>query len=168
MNVELRNIRSWTLLLLFWMGEKARPPLPYQFFPSTSTNVGVSPKNFMTVSCFNPTLSHWYKVSRPCLVPIPSYWTWTKRTPEKLGFFMKSLWYNFSHGNARVNKLVAWLHLQYDWSHVMKFCWWYHGQNYDIITLRLKKVKTIRNYVLKCNLSVISWYKLVISSENIC
>ena len=103
MNVELRNIRSWTLLLLFWMGEKARPPLPYQFFPSTSTNVGVSPKNFMTFSCFNPTLSHWYKVSRPCLVPIPNYWTWTKRTPEKLVFFTKSLWYNFSHVKKLTN-----------------------------------------------------------------
>ena len=29
------------------------PPLPYQFFPCNSTNVGISPQNFQTFS-FNP------------------------------------------------------------------------------------------------------------------
>ena len=28
-------------------------------------------------------LPHWCKISRPYLLPVPNYWTWTKTTPQK-------------------------------------------------------------------------------------
>ena len=56
----------------------------------------------------------------------PNYWTWTKNTPQKNWSFWSNPWSydNFSHKNA----LVIWPHLQYNFSHVIKFYWWYHGQ----------------------------------------
>ena len=61
---------------------------PYQFFtdnPVTSTNEGLRPQYILT---FGLTfLSHWCKISRSYLVPVPNYWTWTKTTPQKKQFF---------------------------------------------------------------------------------
>ena len=42
-----------------------------------SVNVEIIPQNFLTL------LTHWCKISRPYLVPVPNYWTWTKTTPQK-------------------------------------------------------------------------------------
>ena len=39
------------------------PPPRDQFFPVTSTNVEISPKNFLKFSLI--ILLHWYKLSRP-------------------------------------------------------------------------------------------------------
>ena len=33
-----------------------------------------------------------------------------------------------------VTKLVTWPHPQYNLNDVVKFCWWRHGQKYDVIT----------------------------------
>ena len=68
-------------------GKKVLPPPPpsTSFFPITSTNVGISPKNFLAFS-FNP-LTHWCKISGLYLVPVRNYWTWTKITPQKKQFF---------------------------------------------------------------------------------
>ena len=64
-------------------GRAKRPP--YQFFPQvTSTDVGVSPKNFLTFS-FNHFATR--RISRSYLVPVPNYWTWIKTTPQKKWFF---------------------------------------------------------------------------------
>ena len=49
----------------------------------TSTNVGISPDQTLLLTI----LLQWCKISRPYLVPVPSYWTWTKTSPEKLFFF---------------------------------------------------------------------------------
>ena len=47
------------------------PPPSTSFFPITSTNVGISPKNFLAFS-FNP-LTHWCKISSLYLVPVRNY-----------------------------------------------------------------------------------------------
>ena len=46
-------VNTVLILTLFRMGEGQKAPLPYQFVPVTSTNVGISPQNFLTFS-FNP------------------------------------------------------------------------------------------------------------------
>ena len=52
--------------------------LPSSFPSATSSNVGISPKNFwLLVLNFLPRSC---KLSRPYLVPVPNYWTWTKNT----------------------------------------------------------------------------------------
>ena len=61
-------------------GGRKKPP-PTSFSPVTSTNVGLSPQNFLT----NP-LPRWCKTSRSYLVLVPNYWTWTKITSQKSGF----------------------------------------------------------------------------------
>ena len=55
------------------------------FSPVTSTNVGISPQNFLAFS-FNP-LPDRYKISSSYLVSVPNYWTWTKTNPQKKRFF---------------------------------------------------------------------------------
>ena len=51
-------------------GGKKAPPT--SFSPVASTNVGVSPKNFLTFS-FLTLLPHWWKISSLDLVPVPHY-----------------------------------------------------------------------------------------------
>ena len=55
------------------------------FPPVTSTNFGFSRKNFWLL--VSTLLPHWPKISRPYLVSVPNYWTWTKSTPQKNWFF---------------------------------------------------------------------------------
>ena len=55
------------------------------FSPVTSTNVEISPQNFLTFN-FNPFVTL-VLISMPYLVPVPNYWTWTKTKPQKSVFF---------------------------------------------------------------------------------
>ena len=50
------------------MGKERFGQKGISFSPVTSTNVGVSPQNFVTFT-FNP-LAHWSKILRPYLEPI--------------------------------------------------------------------------------------------------
>ena len=108
-------------LTLFRMGEVKKDPLPV-FSRVTPTNVESSPKNFLVL------FPHWSKISRPYLVPVQSYWTWTKTTlQKKCSFFWSNPYnwgYSFLHRNARVAKLRSLL--QYNLSHVIKSHWWSH------------------------------------------
>ena len=51
-------------------GEGQKAP-PTSFSPVTSTNVRISPENFLTFS-FNP-FTDWCKISSLYLVPVPNY-----------------------------------------------------------------------------------------------
>ena len=51
-------------------GEGQKAP-PTSFSPVTSTNVRISPQNFLTFS-FNP-FTDWCKISSLYLVPVPNY-----------------------------------------------------------------------------------------------
>ena len=51
-----------------WRGAKSPPP--YQFFPVTSTNVGINPKNVLT---FLTLLPHWCKISGSSVVSVTNY-----------------------------------------------------------------------------------------------
>ena len=127
-----------------WHGGNAsckRSLLP--IFPLTYADVEISPRSFWL--SFLTLLPHWFKVSRPHLVPVPNYWTWTKSTPQENCFFFCQiliklrLWY-FIHRNDSVTLQD----LQCNLSHVIKVCWWYHGQNYDIITCNIFILKRPR------------------------
>ena len=63
------------------MGGGAKMPHSTSFSPVTSTNVGISPKNFLTL------LPHWCEIPSLYLMPVPNYWTWTKTAPQKKQFF---------------------------------------------------------------------------------
>ena len=122
-------------------------------------------------------LPHWCKISRPHLMLVPSYWTWTKSTPQKIILRVKCLWNwgydNFSHRNARVTKFWSHYHIH----NIICVIW----QNfvgdvteriYDVIwlmqpisltssklqpcflkqPLKTQKSWKNRNYALKCNL----------------
>ena len=118
-----------------------RPPTSFSAVPPT--NRGIRPQIFwIIVSIFLPNLC---KISRPYLVPVPNYWTRTKRTHQKNWFF----WWNpykievmitsvikmLELANFGEHILVVWTHLQYNLSTVIKFCWWRHlDKNYDVIT----------------------------------
>ena len=57
-------------IALFRIEPKSTPPPPsYQFFPVTSTNVGISPENVLV----SALLLHWCKISSFYLVPLPNY-----------------------------------------------------------------------------------------------
>ena len=122
-------------LTLFRMGAK-RPPTPppplTSFSLVTSTNVRISPKNFLTFS-FNLS-PHWCKISRSYLVPVPYYWTWTKTTLQKKWFFWSNP-HKIEVGITSLmdvlklpNLMVTWPYLKYNLNHARKFCWWCHGQ----------------------------------------
>ena len=70
-----------------WVGGGGRQKAPpTSFSVVTFTNVGTSPKKFLTFT-FNP-FAHYCKISSLYLVPIRNYWTWTKTTPQnKKRFF---------------------------------------------------------------------------------
>ena len=83
---------------------------------------------------------HWCKISRPYLVLLPNYWTWTKTTPQKKKKkkevnlykieFMRTSFLamlelpNFGHMTPGV---------QYNLSHMMKFCCGIMDRNYNVI-----------------------------------
>ena len=76
------------ILIPFSMGAGRKPPPPYLFLPVTSTNVGISPRNFLTLS-FNSfaTLVQYFMLIPPYLVPVQNYSTWSKNTPQKKRVF---------------------------------------------------------------------------------
>ena len=58
---------------------------PSSLSPVTSTNIGISVQTFwLSVLTFLP---HWCKISRPYLVAVSTYWTWTKSTLQRKWFF---------------------------------------------------------------------------------
>ena len=72
------------LLTLFKMWGQKAPPLP------------VSPLQFLQMYELTPKtiwalvltlLPHWSKILSSYLVPGPTYWPWTKTTPQKMRFF---------------------------------------------------------------------------------
>ena len=86
---------------------------------------------------------HWCKISRPYLVPVPHYWTWTKTTKIKKWCF----WSNPCKIEVMITSptkmlelptLVTWPHLEYNLSHVIKFYWWRHGQKLRLHNLYFK------------------------------
>ena len=58
-------------LTLFRMGGGGKKAPPTSFSPVTSTNVRISPQNFLTFSL----LPHWCKISSLYQVPVPNYRT---------------------------------------------------------------------------------------------
>ena len=71
------------ILILFRMGVQKAPSL-YQFPPVTSRNLGISLQNVLIlVLTLFPKLC---KTSRPYLVAVPNYWTWTNNTFQKRWF----------------------------------------------------------------------------------
>ena len=72
-------------LTLFRMVGGGGKKAPYQFFPETSTNVGISPPKTLWV-LVSTLLPHCCKISSSYLVPDRNYWTWAKTTPQKSVF----------------------------------------------------------------------------------
>ena len=97
MTKKSRTKELSTLVRIRW-GQNS---LSYQFFP---------PVTFKNITL----LSHWCKISRPYVVPIPNYLTWTKHTPPKNIFFPAQTlvsYDNFFHRNARVTKFRSHDHI---------------------------------------------------------
>ena len=65
-------------------GQKASPP-HYQFFPC----IFYKRRNFRLLVL--TLLKNWCKISSLYLVPVPNYLAWTKTTPQKVFFLVKSL-----------------------------------------------------------------------------
>ena len=70
-----------------------------------------------------------------------NYWIWINITFQKNLFF----WSNPYKIEAMIvslkksyETLVTWPYLHYKLSYVIKFCFWRHGKNYDIVTFNLK------------------------------
>ena len=118
-------------LTLFRMGDKKGLPTSFSFL--ISTNVEISPKNFLTFS-FNPfaTLVQNFKAISS---PSPKLLNLNQGNPsKKLVFLVKSLqnwgYENFSHRNATTTKL---------WSHAHNYSITYDAINFISIYLLLKK-----------------------------
>ena len=75
------------MLTLFMMGVRQKGP-PTSLSLSTSTKVGISPQTIWLLIL--TVLTHWCKISRSRLFPIPYYWTWTKSIPLKIWFFWRN------------------------------------------------------------------------------
>ena len=111
-------------------GEAKSLPPPTSCSPVTSIKVKVSPQNFWLLVLI--LLTHWCKISRSYLVPLPNYWTWTKTTLQKKSAFSGQILIKlkFFIGCWSFQALVTWPHLHYNLSHVIKFHWWRHRQNF--------------------------------------
>ena len=125
-------------------------------------------------------MPHWCKIGAK-LVPRanPKLLNLNQDHPSKKRFFWPHP-YKIEVLIEKLESLVTRPHLQYKLNHVIKFCWWRHGQKFwrhnflfqntfisrrsgaaifaDIIKIvtmfikTLRKVKRIRNYVSKWNL----------------
>ena len=85
---------------------------------------------------------YWCKISRPCHVPVPNYWTCAKTTPQKkLVFLVKSLknWgYDFSHRNAGATKIQSRDHIyNVIWVKRFDFVCDVRDRSYEIISFSL-------------------------------
>ena len=70
-------------MLFFW--KTMLPVFPLQLLQTQE----LEPRKFwLLVLTLSP---NWCKISRPYLVPVPNYWTWTKTTPQKCFFFCQIL-----------------------------------------------------------------------------
>ena len=115
---RIQNQYLWSLILTPFRMEGGGGG-PTSFSPITSTNVRISSKNFLTFTfdIFTTPVYNFKGIPSPS----PSYWIWTKTTPQKSN--------KFSHRNARVTKLWShWPHLHHNLRYVIKFCWWLYGQ----------------------------------------
>ena len=87
---------------------------PTSFSHVTSTNVGIRLQDSFG-TC---------KIWRPCLMPVPNYWTWTKSFLQKNSFsgqiLIKLRYDNFSYSNTRFTKLWSHDHIG-NMSHVIIF-----------------------------------------------
>ena len=93
-------------LTQFRMEDDQKGPLPSSSFsPVSSTNGGLASKTSWLLVL--TVLSHWRKISRPYLVPVPNYWTPTNSTPQKHGFF----WSNSYKINVMITSLIEMLEL---------------------------------------------------------
>ena len=67
---------------------KSPTPFPSQTkktpYPLPPINIGIRPRNSWLI--ISTSLPHLCKISRPYLVQVPNYWTWTKSIPQKIGF----------------------------------------------------------------------------------
>ena len=119
------------------VGQKS-PPI--SFSPVTFTNVGLSPQNFLTSSLY--------------LVPVPSYWTWTKTTPQKKCFF----WSNLYKIVIMITSLIEMLQWpKKAWSN--QFCW--HHQNCNHVYSIKKSLKTQKKLKeLEIIYSKICWFPM--------
>ena len=84
--------RKWNkiILILFRMGgQKAPPPLSYQFFPcNVYKRKNYPPKIFWVLAL--TLLTNWFKISKPYLLPVRNCETWKKATSQKNYFFGSS------------------------------------------------------------------------------
>ena len=117
-------------------------------------------------------MPHWCKISSSYLVPVPSYWTWTKTTSQKKVFFLvKSLWNwdydNFSHRNAGVTKLsshdfiynIIWVNdCRYQTSALVKN-FWFFGLYFRKFLL-LNKESRCHHWVLHARVSLAMKFQL--------
>ena len=135
------------LLTLFMVvvvvGANRPHPLPLFFF-ATSTNVGISPQNFLTFS-FNPFTTLVWNF-RTITSVSPKLLNLNLDHPSKKWFFWSNPYKievknNFSHRTARVTKL--WSH-----DHIYNIIWVTGsnyvddviGRNYDVITFNSKQL----------------------------
>ena len=76
--------RTALVLTLFRIGGGAKR-LSTNFSTGFSTNVGITAKTLLRLVL--TIFPDWCKMLRSYLVPVSSYWTWTKTTPQKTVFF---------------------------------------------------------------------------------
>ena len=87
MNTALTSgvlFRTALVLTLFRIGGGAKR-LSTNFSTGFSTNVGITAKTLLRLVL--TIFPDWCKMLRSYLVPVSSYWTWTKTTPQKTVFF---------------------------------------------------------------------------------
>ena len=69
-------------------GGQKDPPPPTRFFHITSTNVRISPQNFLAIS-FNP-FAHWCKIFKFVLSASPKLLNLNQDNPSKRRFFLSN------------------------------------------------------------------------------
>ena len=124
-------------------GEGQKRPAT-SFSPVTSTNVRISPWNILTFS-FN-LLPHWCKVSRPYLVPVPNYWTWTMSTQEKIGFCGQIL---IITSMVMITSLIVMRELS-TFGHMFTFTIWFESHNKMLLVASLADITFISKWFYFC------------------
>ena len=139
------NFNMWTSRAYFKSSKRA--PISWNLKvknPLTLFKMGEAKRCSQTVFplliCSFTFLPHWCKISRPYLVLVPNYWNqehlsnkkkFFSSNPYKIQVIITSLiemLSNFGHMTTFIRYL----------SHVIKICWWRHGQKFWRIIFILK------------------------------
>ena len=127
------TLASWACFTLTLFRTCGKPPTSFSLV--TSTNVRISHKIVWLL--VSTPLPHLCKFSRPCLVQVSNYWTWTRSISQK----NRSFWSNPYKIMVMITSLIVMLELP-NFGHMTTFTIWFQSRDNSLLVASWTEILT--------------------------